>query len=197
MPKPITTRLHGVLDYLTGGLLLVAPRLLGLGGTGAGRLLRLAGASHAGYSVLTDYELGAVKLVPMRTHLALDAAGALGLAGSPWLFGTARRGARHWLPHVLVGAYEMTAVALSQQAPVEDRGAGASNADQTARRAMQQELAREGEVLADTEGAGVAGSPVVGEVMVRGGTEQGAPDRGTVTGPGLAGGAGEPSRQGT
>ncbi len=117
MVKPISTRAHGVLDYLTGGLLLGAPRALGLSGTGAGRLLRLAGLGHAAYSVLTDYELGLVRRVPMRTHLALDGAGAVALAAAPWLVGTARRGRRHWLPHLVVGVYELATTALSRSEP--------------------------------------------------------------------------------
>ena len=113
MPRPITTKLHGVLDYVTGSVLLAAPALLGLAGTRAGRALRLAGVGHAAYSLFTDYELGVVKALPMRAHLALDAAGAVGLAASPWLLGTAREGSRQWLPHVGFGLYELAAVALS------------------------------------------------------------------------------------
>ena len=111
---PISTRLHGVLDYLTGTLLVGAPALLRLGyRSPAGRALWIAGTAHVGYSVLTDYELGAVKLIPMRTHLALDASGAVALATSPWLLETTRRGRRHWLPHLLLGVYELAAVAMS------------------------------------------------------------------------------------
>ncbi len=44
------------------------------------------------------------------------------------------------------------------------------------------------------EDPGVAGKPVVGEVMVRGGVEQGARARGTRTEPDLPGEAGTPSQ---
>ena len=115
--RPIGTRLHGILDYVTGATLLVVPGLLGLGGTTAGRVLRAAGAGHASYSLLTDYELGVRRLIPMPVHLGLDAAGALGLVAAPWVFGTARKGRRHWLPHVAFGLYELGAVALSDPTP--------------------------------------------------------------------------------
>ena len=92
---------------------MAAPAALGLGGTPAGRALRAAGAGHAAYSLVTNYELGLLKVVPMRAHLALDAAGAVALAGAPWLLGVAGDGRRHWLPHVAMGAYELAAVALS------------------------------------------------------------------------------------
>ena len=112
-PTPISTRLHGVLDYVTGATLIAAPSLLGLGGTRAGAAMRVAGVGHALYSLVTDYELGVAKLVPMRAHLAADAVGAVGLAVAPWLLGEADEGADHWLPHLVLGVYELGAVALS------------------------------------------------------------------------------------
>jgi hypothetical protein len=117
--------MHGMLDYATGATLVAAPAALGLGGTPAGWILRGAGAGHAGYAALTRYELGVVKVLPYRAHLVLDAAAAVGLAASPWIFGTARRGPRHWLPHVLLGVYELGAVALSDPS---GRGAGGADA---------------------------------------------------------------------
>lgn len=111
----ISTQIHGVLDYVTGGTLLSAPKVLGIEDVPASaRVLRLAGGGAALYSMLTDYELGAVKLVPMPVHLALDAASGALLASSPWLFGFAREGSRYWLPHVLGGATEMLAAATTK-----------------------------------------------------------------------------------
>jgi hypothetical protein len=112
--RVIPTQAHAVLDYVTGGALVAAPRLLGLGGSAAGRVLRLAGGGATAYSVLTDYELGLIKVLPMRTHLALDAASGALVAASPWLFGFAREGTRHWLPHVIVGATEILAAATTK-----------------------------------------------------------------------------------
>jgi hypothetical protein len=52
-------------------MLLSAPNLLGLGDVPASaRVLRLAGGGAALYSMLSDCDLGAVKLVPMPVHLA-------------------------------------------------------------------------------------------------------------------------------
>jgi hypothetical protein len=111
--RPISPRLHGVLDYLTAADLIVAPSLLGIADKPSGRILRAAGATHAAYSLLTRYPLGPVKVLPFRAHLALDAAAAAGLAAAPWVLGTARKGPRHWLPHLAFGLYELGAVALS------------------------------------------------------------------------------------
>ncbi|MDQ3795909.1 MAG: hypothetical protein M3316_09645 [Actinomycetota bacterium] len=115
MMRMIPTQVHGVLDYLTGGTLLSAPKVLGLNDVPASaRVLRLAGGGAILYSLLTDYELGAVKLLPMPAHLAMDAASGVLLASSPWVFGFAKEGPRYWLPHVAVGTTEMLAAATTK-----------------------------------------------------------------------------------
>lgn len=128
--KPITTKLHGVLDYVTGATLIALPSALGVSGMSAGRALRGAGLGHVAYSLLTNYELGVKRVLPMRVHLALDAAGAVGLAASPWLLGTNRAEPRQWVPHVALGAYELTAVALSQPDTGRPRGGPLARARQ-------------------------------------------------------------------
>ena len=111
----VSTRTHGVLDYLTGAALLAVPKALGLEDVpSSSRALKLAGGGATAYSLLTDYELGVAKLLPMPVHLALDATSGALLASSPWLFGFAKNGARYWLPHVLVGAQEILAAAITK-----------------------------------------------------------------------------------
>lgn len=113
--RKISTKTHGMLDYLTGATLLAAPKTLGLDDVPASaRVLRMAGAGAMAYSLITDYELGALKVLPMPAHLALDAASGMLLASSPWLFGFAGNGRRYWLPHVLVGATEVLAALTSR-----------------------------------------------------------------------------------
>jgi len=115
--RPITSKLHGAIDYATGATLLVAPRALRLRDPRASIVLRAAGAGALAYSLLTDYELGVVRRLPLRTHLALDAASGLTVAASPWLLGFRSRGLRHWFPHLLVGAGEVAAAVLTQPVP--------------------------------------------------------------------------------
>jgi hypothetical protein len=89
--RVISTRTHGVLDYLTGATLLSAPSLLGLTDVPASaQVFRLAGGGAMLYSLLTDYELSVVRVLPMPLHLAMDAASGALLASSPWLFGFAK-----------------------------------------------------------------------------------------------------------
>ena len=109
MRKPIGSLLHGALDYLTGTSLIAASRLPGLAGSFAGRALLAAGANHLAYSLVTDYELGALRRLPYKAHLAIDAAGALGLVGA----GATQKDRRDRFVPIGVGLYELTAVLLS------------------------------------------------------------------------------------
>ena len=120
----ISTRTHGVIDYLMGALLLVAPYVLGFAdGTAAQWVPQVLGAALVGAALLTDYELGAVRLIPMPVHLGLDlAAGAL-LAASPWLFGFS---ARVWVPHLVIGLFEVAMSLITEREP--RRGAAAAAA---------------------------------------------------------------------
>ena len=62
-------------------------------------------------SLLTDYELGLFKVIPMPMHLALDAANGALLAASPWLFGFAEEVSA---PHLGLGLFEIVVTASSQ-----------------------------------------------------------------------------------
>ena len=113
-PRPVDSTLHGVVDYSAGGMLLTAfPKLAGIEGTRSARQVRTAAAIHSGYSTLTDYPLGLVKLLPFKAHLALDALGALALAATPFLTGQYRQGRRQWVPHVALGAFELASLAMT------------------------------------------------------------------------------------
>ncbi|MBC4018506.1 SPW repeat domain-containing protein [Siccirubricoccus deserti] len=111
----ISTRTHGVIDYLMGALLIVAPYILGFAdGTAAQWIPQIVGAVLIGAALMTDYELGAVRMIPMPVHLFLDvAAGAL-LAVSPWLFGFADR--VFW-PHLILGLLEIGAGLMTRTTP--------------------------------------------------------------------------------
>jgi hypothetical protein len=113
-PRPVDATLHGVVDYTAGGFLLTAfPRLAGIAGTRSARQIRTAAAIHGGYSTVTDYPLGVVKLLPYQAHLALDALGALALAATPFVTGQYRKGRKHWVPHVGLALFELGSLAIS------------------------------------------------------------------------------------
>jgi hypothetical protein len=110
----IPTSVHGTLDYLASGVNLAFPALLDLDDAPAAALIpRLDGIAGAGYGLITDYEFGLFKVLPMPTHLIFDAAKGALLASSPWLFGFAKNGPRYWLPHVLMGTADTLAAMTS------------------------------------------------------------------------------------
>lgn len=119
----IPTRVHGVLDYLTGGLLMAVPSLLGIKDEGwQARLPVALGAGAIAYSLLTDYELGVVKMIPMPVHLGLDATNGTLLAASPWLFGFNKRTRA---PYLALGLFEVAAASMSQTTPGGEHPASA------------------------------------------------------------------------
>jgi hypothetical protein len=147
-PRPIDSTLHGVTDYSMGSMLMtVFPRLAGIRGTRAARQVRIAGAVHAGYSAMTDYPLGAVKVIPYKVHLLLDAVGALALGATPFVTGQFREGRRQWLPHVALCMFELGSLVLS-----DPKGDGDNKADVAAVREAN---------MADPDAAIRQGGPAV------------------------------------
>jgi hypothetical protein len=133
-PRPIDSTLHGVTDYTLGALLLsVLPRVAGVEGTESATQMRVAGAAHAGYSTLTDYPLGVVKLIPYKAHLALDALGAVAVGALPFITGQYRKGPRHFVPHLALAAFELQSLLLS-----DPRGKGDFHGDVEAVRAANE-----------------------------------------------------------
>jgi hypothetical protein len=113
-PRPVDSTLHGVTDYTVGTPLMTAfPRLAGIEGTRSARQIRAAGAIHVGYSTITDYPLGVLKLLPYKAHLAIDALGALALAATPFVTGQWKRGRRFWAPHVGLCLFELSALVMT------------------------------------------------------------------------------------
>jgi len=117
----ISTRLHGAIDYGVAALLggLSAFRALPPSVRG---VLGAAGAYHAGYSVLTDYEAGLQARLTMRQHLALDALGGAALCGAGLLLRRQPRGARALL--LGAGLAELAVVALSSARPASGPSQG-------------------------------------------------------------------------
>jgi hypothetical protein len=116
----ISTRTHGVLDYVVGALLIVVPYVLGFAdGTAAQWVPQALGLVAIGGAMLTDYEFGLMRVIPMPVHLGIDIASGALLALSPWLFGFADR--VFW-PHLVVGVLEIGAGLTTRTAPEDARG---------------------------------------------------------------------------
>jgi len=107
----ISSKTHGVIDYIVGILLIAAPFIFGFAdGSAAQWVPMILGAGTIVYSLMTRYELSAAKVIPYRIHLGIDALAGLLLLVSPWLFGFAEQ---IWWPHVIVGLAELGVVAMS------------------------------------------------------------------------------------
>ena len=120
--RVIPTNVHSAVDHVVGPALIAAPTVLRLERTSPeGIVPRANGIAAAVYSNLTDYELSVKNVIPMKLHLALDAVSGATLAAVPLATGAHRRGLRHWLPHALVGGFEIGMAALTQAEPPTSR----------------------------------------------------------------------------
>jgi len=111
----IPTSVHGVLDYTWGALLAASPWLFNYARHEEETwvAVTLGGASIL-YSLLTDYEMGAVPVLSMRTHLAIDEAMGLLLAASPWLL---RFDDFVRTPHVALGLMAIVTASTTETRP--------------------------------------------------------------------------------
>ena len=80
----IPTRVHGLVDYLVGFVLIGLPFAFDVTGNGQLALIAL-GTFIILYSLMTDYELGAVRFLRLRFHLFLDALVGAALLVLPWV----------------------------------------------------------------------------------------------------------------
>jgi hypothetical protein len=79
----------------------------------------ILGVAMLGMSLLTRYEWGAVRMIPMPAHLAVDGLSGALLAVSPWLFGFA---GVVFLPHLALGLIELgTSLVTETHSDADDR----------------------------------------------------------------------------
>jgi hypothetical protein len=111
----ISTRVHGVIDYFLGIVLLYSPWIFNFPGEGIHRTIPvILGSLSIIYSLITNYESGMEKLLPMRAHLRLDLASGIVLASSPWIFGFYDA---IYAPHLILGCIGIITAAMSDPIP--------------------------------------------------------------------------------
>ena len=110
----IPTRVHGVLDYLMGGLLMALPFMLGWNEPERTMMIIL-GAGTIGLSLFTRYELGAIKVIPMGFHLLADLFVAGFLIIAPFAYD--RIDSSAGMIMMILGATEALVVLMSKTRP--------------------------------------------------------------------------------
>lgn len=109
--KPISPNVHGAIDYSSVGLMLAAPKLLGLTGR-ASSLSLFFGATYAVVSALTDYKLAIKRIIPFRAHGLIEISSVPLLVALPLLLGAWKQAkARNFflvLAATVVSVYSLT-----------------------------------------------------------------------------------------
>ncbi|PUV25180.1 SPW repeat domain-containing protein [Sphingobacterium athyrii] len=103
--KVLSTKIHGILDYITAIFLILCPQLFDLSNSSSeGAVFVILGILTLVYSAITQYELGLFRVMPMDAHLVFDIFSGIFLAASPWLLDFSRY---TYLPHVIIGFAEV------------------------------------------------------------------------------------------
>ncbi len=103
--KIIPSKVHGYIDYTLAAILWFAPTIFAFENVGGPAVWvpRAIALLILGQSLLTNYELGVFKVIPLSVHLILDLAASAFLAASPFVFGFSTFDANVWMPHVVAG----------------------------------------------------------------------------------------------
>jgi len=119
----ITSRLHGIIDYVVGVALIAAPWLFGFvdfeNFAAATWTPIIIGLAIIGMSLMTNYEFSLARIIPLRTHLFIDFVAAAFLAASPWLLNYADY---VYVPHLIVGLAEILIVSMTIKQAYMPRG---------------------------------------------------------------------------
>ncbi len=117
----IDARIHGVLDLVTVGVLLLGPLAFGLGGSPAAIAYSLA-AIHLLMTLLTRFPMGIWKTIPFFVHGIVELIVGISLLILPTMQGYAPGSpARRF--YMIVGAMILIVWALTRYAPEEGRNA--------------------------------------------------------------------------
>jgi len=114
MKKLISRQTHGVMDYGYAAMVSGSPEMIGFRDEEtATALCRLVGSGVLLSSLMTRYELGLVRVIPFKAHLAADVAVGLATLGAPFLFGFSHnKKARNFF--VGLGAFSVLAGLLTE-----------------------------------------------------------------------------------
>ncbi len=116
----VSTKIHGLLDYMMSIVFVGSPWLLGFDRAGGETWIPvILGVTMLVYSLFTDYEYGALKILPVKAHLLIDLLSGAFLAASPWILGFADY---VFLPHLVLGIAEVGAALVTKTLPAYESG---------------------------------------------------------------------------
>ena len=121
MNRPISTKTHGMIDYALWVTTASAlPKMMN-GAIHTARLVRNAGTAASVTAMVTNYEAGVVRLMPMKGHLALDFMMCTALILSPLFLPASER--RYALIPMTLGAVGLITGLMTQtESPTEYDG---------------------------------------------------------------------------
>lgn len=120
MNRPISTQTHGVIDYTWAAAAEALPESMS-GAPRTGSLLAGAGVAAIVSSLLTNYEAGLVRVMPMKGHLAVDFALCAVLLVSPLFLPASER--RYAFIPVFFGAVGLLTGLMTQATSTTQTGA--------------------------------------------------------------------------
>ena len=118
MNRPISTRTHGMIDYAWATTAGALPRMMN-GATATARLVRRAGTAAGFNAMITNYEAGLIRVMPMKGHLAIDFVMSATLMMSPFFLPRSER--RYAAVPVLLGAVGFLAGILTEATSPNER----------------------------------------------------------------------------
>lgn len=121
MNRPISTKTHGMIDYALWVTTASAlPKMMNRA-THTASLVRNAGTAASVTAMVTNYEAGLVRMMPMKGHLALDVVMCTILVLSPWFLPASER--RYAFIPVALGAVGLLTGLMTQtESPTEYGG---------------------------------------------------------------------------
>jgi len=78
MKKPISPKMHGIIDYAFTSAQIIVPSVLGVNKK-ADRLFKLLGSNLMIYNSLTNHGTSVKPVIPFKTHMYIDNYNLLGL----------------------------------------------------------------------------------------------------------------------
>src|ERR1043165_6884338 len=112
MTKPISARVHGVLDYAVAAVFLNAPMVFGFQHTVASRVAYWLTGIHLLLTACTNFPLGPFRWIPFKIHGVIELVAGVFVLVAPWIFGFGdQRAARNFF--VVMGIAVLIVVAFS------------------------------------------------------------------------------------